>query len=267
MLLSCALTAALGLVPAQAKALELTNARVTYGLLGQKRPDSDSPRLLPGDVYLVSFDITNLKMKKDGKALCSMGMELTGKGLVGPVLVKAPANLDAVCSLGGGRLPSYALWVIGTDVPPDEYTLKVTVKDRLANQTAVLTRRFEVLPPRLGLVRLGLSYDTGAPAPPVAVRGQTYLLSFSLVGFTLDAKKAPNVSVEMSVLDEKNRRVVAPFKGEVKSVDPKFAQFVPFDPIPIELNRAGKYTIVLEATDNLAVPKRTAQQRLKLTVR
>jgi hypothetical protein len=267
MWLSYALTAALSLAPAQAKPLELTNVRVTYGVLGQRRPDSDSPKLLPGDVYLVSFDITGLKAKKDGRVFYSMGMELTPKRRVGAPVRKDPADLEALNTLGGNRLPSYALWVIGTDVPPDVYTLKVTVKDRLTKKTAVLSRDFEVLPTNLGLVRVGLSYDTGAPAPPVAVRGQTYLVSFSLVGFALDAKKAPNVSVEVSVLDEKNRRVAAPLKGEVKAVDAKFAQFVPFEPIPIHLNRAGKFTIVLEATDNLTVPKRTAQQRLTITVR
>jgi hypothetical protein len=267
MWLSYVLTTTLSLAPAQAGDLKLTNSRVTYGLLGQERPDSKSPKLLPGDVYLVSFDITGLTAKKDGRVQYSMGMELTRKGKKKPEFKKDPADLEALNTLGGNRLPSYALWVIGTDVPADEYTLKVTVKDRISKQEAVLTKKFEVVPVKLGLVRLGLSYDTGAPAPPVGVPGQTFLLSFSLVGFTLDKKKAPNVSVEVRVLDEDGRPTVAePFKGEVKAVDAKFAQFVPFEPIPIHLNRAGKFTIVLKVTDNLTTPKRTAEERLEFTV-
>src|SRR5688572_19950855 len=103
MWVSYVLTTALSLTPGQPGDLELVNARVTYGVLGQERPDSKAPKLLPGDVFVVSFDINNLKVKKDGRVQYSMGMELTRKGKLKPEFKKDPLDLEALNTLGGSR--------------------------------------------------------------------------------------------------------------------------------------------------------------------
>src|SRR5712692_2929841 len=109
-----ALTAVLGSTPAQGTSLALDNIRETYGILGQKRPDA---KLLPGDVYYVAFDINHLQVKDDGTVLYSMGMELIDKDKK-TQYKKEPTEREVVNSLGGSRIPSYALSVIGTDTPP-----------------------------------------------------------------------------------------------------------------------------------------------------
>jgi hypothetical protein len=257
-----ALSAALNLAPAQAGGLEFKNVRTTYSILGQERKDSD---LLPGDVYVVHFDVDGLSTKADGRVLYSMGMELTRAGKDKPEFRKAPQNLEVVNSLGGSQLPLYALSVIGTDTPPGKYTLKLTFQDRISNKKAELTRNFQVIKPRLGFVRLGLTYETGQPAPSLAVPGQTLLLNFSLVGFDLDKMKHPNVSVSMQILDDRDKPTVqTPFTGDVKKVAKDFQQIIPFDAIRLVLNRPGKFKVKLTATDNLA--KKTVEQTLDLTV-
>jgi hypothetical protein len=262
-----ALTAALGSAPAQTSQLDLDNVRETYGILGQKRPDA---KLLPGDVYIVAFDIKNLQVKDDGKVLYSMGMELIDKDKK-TQFKKEPKELEAVNSLGGSRIPSFALSVIGNDTPAGEYTLIVTVKDHAANKEKALTRKFEVLKPQFGFVRVGITYDGGAvPAPPVAVPGQTYWVNFGLVGFDLSKdkdpnKQQPNVTVEMRIIDlETGKPTVAkPSTGGATEVTSEFRTFLPFV-FPVNLNRAGKFKIELKATDQLT--KKTVEQALEFTV-
>src|SRR5262249_46660303 len=55
-----ALSAAL-MAPSQKGTLELKNVRMTRGILGQERTDT---KLLPGDVFVVAFDIDGLKVKE-----------------------------------------------------------------------------------------------------------------------------------------------------------------------------------------------------------
>src|SRR3954471_15485404 len=164
-----ALASALSVTPAQAGTLQLKNDRITYGILGQERKDN---KLLPGDVFVVAFDIEGLQVREDGRVLYSMGMELTSKEGKSE-FKKDPQELEAVNALGGSRLPAFALSEVGTETRPGEYTLKVTVTDRAAKATQTLTRKFEVLPRTFGFVRTALTYENSMPAPPLAVAGQT----------------------------------------------------------------------------------------------
>src|SRR5437868_3494061 len=93
-----ALAAVLQPAPAQQSAkLTITNARTTYGILGQERK---SDKLLPGDIFVVSFDIEGLQVKDDGKVEYSMSMELKNKD--GKVqFKKEPQDLEAINALGG----------------------------------------------------------------------------------------------------------------------------------------------------------------------
>lgn len=257
-----ALATALNLAPAQGGALQLKNDRVTYGILGQERKDS---KLLPGDVFVVAFDIENLKVRDDGRVQYSMGMELTNKEGKSQ-FKKEPQDLEAVNALGGSRLPAFALSEIGTETPEGEYTIKVTVKDRGADKTETLTRKFEVLPRKFGFVRLGIAYETGQPAPPQAVAGQTFLVNFAVVGFDLDKAKKdqPNIEVAMRILDEDGKQTLAkPFTGSATEVEPQFKKIVPMQFI-LQLNRPGKFKIELKATDKFG--GKSAEQTLDFVV-
>src|SRR6516225_6253105 len=68
-----ALTMTLSAMPGQSGELTLSNIRPTHGLLGSERPDS---RLLPGDIYFVTFDIDGLKVDDSGTMLYTMSMEV-----------------------------------------------------------------------------------------------------------------------------------------------------------------------------------------------
>jgi hypothetical protein len=258
-------TAALSLAPAQNdkdKALKLSNIRMTYGILGPERKDA---KLLPGDVLVVAFDIDNLQVGKDGRIKYAMGMELTRKGEKKAVYKSDPQDLDAVNTLGGTTLPAFALSVIGTDTKKGEYSLKVTVKDRSTNKTTTLTKPFEVLDSDFGLVRVRLTNTGAEPAPPVAVPGQRVMLNCSLVGFKTDKQKLPHVTFEMNVYDAAGKATLAkPFKGDIKTEVKENPDMMTFLPIPLELNRAGKFKVTVKATCNIS--KKTTEQSIDLNV-
>src|SRR5262249_10914837 len=177
MLTTLAIAVALGLTPGQAGKLELTNVRPTYGILGAPRPNN---QVLPGDVYWLAFDLENAKLTATGKVEYSMGLEVVDSKA--KTLFKEDDKDQALLadnSLAGNRwsgkrLPLLAKTEVGLDTPPGEYTMKVTVTDRTAKTSAILERKFVVLPKTFGLVRLGTTYDPAAnlPAPMIGVPGQ-----------------------------------------------------------------------------------------------
>jgi hypothetical protein len=258
-----ALTTVLNVAPAQQ--LELKNVRTTYGVLGQERKDNE---FLPGDMLVVAFDIDGLKVKDDGRVLYAMGMELVKneKGNEKSQFKREPQDLEAVNSLGGSTLPCFALTAIGTDTSPGDYTLRVTVKDRgvKPERSKVLTQSFKVGKPRLAFVKVRYTSSAGEPVPPVAVPGQRVYLHCALVGFELDKNKLPDVTFEMSVLDEAGKPTLAkPFKGPIKT-DVKGAPIMEFYPMPLELNRSGKFKVTVKAKDNIG--GKSTEQSLDLNV-
>jgi hypothetical protein len=93
--------------------------------------------------------------------------------------------------------------------------------------------------------------------------GEFLHVNFVAVGFDRDKAKKPNLHVELSVLDEKGKPVLAkPATGTVTEA-PETVRAIPMQ-FPMALNRPGKFTVELKATD--AVSKKTDTLRFPLTV-
>jgi hypothetical protein len=259
-----AIASALSLAPAQAGKLEIKRDRVTYGILGQERKDT---KLLAGDVFVVTFDIEGLQVKDDGRVRYSMGMELRNMQTGKAEFTKDPQELEVTNALGGSRLPAFAMSNIGLDTQPGKYKMIVTVNDLLATQksSTKLERDFEVVAPKFGLVQVALFNQAGLPAPPIAVVGQTIVVNAAAVGFELDKEMQPDLAFELRVLDQAGRPTVAkPFTGEANKAVPKQnLRLLPLQ-FTLPLNRSGKFTIELKATDK--VSKKEATQTLALEV-
>jgi hypothetical protein len=242
---------ALSVTSAEPGQLALTNVRATHGVLGVPRADN---QLLPGDRFVVSFDIDGITVDENGKAAYSIGMEVANSQ--GKVLFKQePRNLEAVAALGGTRLPAFTQIDVGTKQPPGDYTLKVTVTDRATGKSQTLAQTATLLPPGFGLVRLATTSDAEGqvPAPPVGVVGQSLYVNCGAVGFARNGdKQQPNLAVEMQVRDASGRPTVArPFTGAVNQDVSPGASLVPLQFV-LPLNRPGKYTIEVKATDRIS---------------
>ena len=259
-----ALAAVLQPVPAQGAKLSITNVRNTYGILGQERKGNE---FLPGDIYVVSFDIEGLQVKDGGEIEYSMSMELKdGKGK--SQFKKEPQDLKAFNALGGNKLPAFAITDIGLDTPPGEYTLTVNVTDRAAKDkpTANLERKFTVAPKKFAIVGLMLTNEAhNMPMPPVGVVGETLRINYLAVGFELTKdKQQPNLSLEMRVLDDAGKPTFAkPIADTVTTADDQDTKRYPVSYL-VPLNRKGTYTVVLKVTDNIA--KKTVEEKVSITV-
>ncbi len=262
MFTTLALLSTLTLAPGQAGELKLTNPRGTYGVLGALRTDT---KILPGDVYFVTFDIENLKMDDEGKIVYSMGMELINpKGQT--EYKRDPQERAPIFNvLGGTRIPAFVHAKIGTDQEAGEYTLKVTVIDGTTKKSQSLEQKFTVLKKGFGLVELTASYDSNGAlsAPFGGIAGQSLFINFWIVGFER-AKGQPNIAFEMRVFDEKNQPTLKkPMSGGINSDVPADFQRVPMNVI-IPLLRPGKFTVQLKATDT--VTRKVAELKFPITV-
>jgi hypothetical protein len=266
---SAALLTTLALAPEPIGQLKLSNDRVCHGLLGWERKDTKNPKLFPGDIYILTFDVEGLTVSDTGRINYSTTVELSDKA--GKVVFKdEPTDFEGVAGLGGKRVSANAQIITAIDTPVGTYTIKVTVTDKAAkNVSATLMRTFDVVPIDLGFVRLvvdlAVGQGTPPPAPPLAVPGQIYLVNFAVVGYKLDAKtNEPNFKIEMSVLDDTGRPVLKePFRGGITEVPEKWKKVMPMQ-FTLGLNRPGKFRIVLKVTDTIA--KKTAEQTLDFQV-
>ena len=164
-------------------------------------------------------------------------------------------------------MPGFIATELGTSAPPGKYTLTAIVNDLAAKTTKKVTQDFEVLKKEFGLVRFGLAYPSdGAPAPPFGVTGQTLMVGFAALGFERDKKtKQPHVSTTMRVLEDGKPVLMKPVRGAVLDAQPNFTLLTMNFLLP--LNRAGKFTVEITITDELASPKKTARHSFELTVR
>jgi hypothetical protein len=253
---SLALAAALGTSFGQSGQLTITNVRPTYGVLGPQRPDD---HVIPGDIYFLAFDVDGFKVADDGKVSYTMAMEITDRG--GNVVHgKDPRDLVTYNSLGTGRLQAFAHADAPLGQAPGEYTVKVTVSDRMTKASQSLTRKFEVLPKTFGLVRVALTSDPDGrlAAPPMGVVGQSIYVNCHAVNFARSPdKKQPNVSLELIVRDsDGNPTVAKPASGGYnRDIGDEFVA-LPMS-FPLVLNRPGKFTVDLVATDRIASKKTT----------
>lgn len=247
-----ALLATLGGTPAQGD-LALTHVRSTQGLLG---PERSNETLAPGDILFVCFDIEGVRVDDEGKVRYSIAIEVSDSG--GKVLFKQnPKDTEARTSLGGSSVPAYATVNVGLDTPAGDYEIKATVKDLASGQQKSLTRAFKVLPKDFALVRAMASVDTDANYPAsIFTCGQGVWMHCSAVGFGRGgADKQPNVVFEMRVLDDAGKPTFAKAVSNTVNKDIPAAKSALPMAFPLSLNRAGKFTIEVQATDQASGKK------------
>ena len=275
---SLAFLAALSATPGQGAGLTLSNPRVTYGELGSPRPDN---KLLPGDIFFLSFDIEGIKVSESGRVKYGMAMEVVdaaGKS----IFKQQPAERDDSLPLGGTKLPARAYVSVGIDQPAGIYACRVTVSD-LDNKdkpvTKTIEQKFEVLPRGFGIVQLYAAADLEGkvPAPLVGVAGQAMFVHFVVIDFQREKivdpttkllVNQPNISLEMVIYDKDKQPTLAkPIKKMIPDdddgkVDEK-AVGVPMR-FAVPLNREGGFLIELKATDNIS--KKVSKVYLPLRV-
>lgn len=246
----------LSLVPGSARAIEIKNARLLYGLLGVERPNN---KFLPGDYLYMTFDIEGVEIEaKTGLARYLIVFRVDDSR--GKLLLKKETPTEVLPSLGGNRLPGVMDLTIDRKQPPGKYFIKLEIQDRVSKQSSEFNFDFEVLPLGFGLV--------GVSAPALGFPGQTYGVSFTLVDTPLDTTKKPQVEVTMKVYDEARKEVMKPVASVLPrdlpaEIDLQKDNVVPMQ-FPVYLNRPGRFSV--EVDINEKVTNQVRQLRIPLTV-
>jgi hypothetical protein len=262
MLASLALLALLQPQIAGADALSLANTRITYGVLGPPRTDTN---IHPGDSLVLSFDIQGISADDSGRATYSTVVEVTDAS--GKSLFKQPAKkFQEFLALGGATLPAFAQVDLGLDSPAGKYSMAVTVTDNATQKSAVAKQEFTVGKKGFSLIRLNATGDADGLVPLGALAvGQPFFIHAAVAGFGVEpAAKQPKIAVMLRVLDENNKPLVAkPFTGSIDKDVPANATSLPIR-FYLPLNRPGNYRIELTATD--AVHSGSAKLTYPITV-
>lgn len=245
----------LAFAPAPAQALELKNFRMAYGPLGATRVGS---KFLPGDLLFVTYEVDGLKVDDKNKANFVTLVEVFNSANK-TIFAKETPNV-LIPQLGGSRIPGDFHVTMGTDQPPGQYKVRLTVKDIVGKDIKSYTHSFELLAKDFGIVRVS--------APAVAFPGLPYMLHYNVVELGLDANKKPNAKIELKVLDEAGKAVSAPainnYPADLpEDIDLSKTNFIVID-FPIFPNRAGRFMVEISVVDNLK--KRNASIRYPLNV-
>jgi len=228
--------------------LVISNVRDTLGLMGPTRPGD---KLIPGSEYYLCFDVGGVTIGDDGKVHYSVATEVTDS--TGKVLIKIdPKELDAPASLGGDSIPAYVHLDVGLQSPPGQYAVKVTVVDVPSKRSAEYKQTVEVKAKEFGLVRLKTTSDQEGQLPvAVAGEGEGLWLTFGVVGFGRSDAKQPDLTFELQILDEAGKPTGGkPMTVQVNKDVPADAVLVPGQ-FFLSLNRSGKFTVQLTATDKV----------------
>lgn len=244
--------------------LQIVNPRATFGYLGALRPKGEGG--LPGDVFHFRFDIKGMTFDANGRASYSLLVEIADAAGQ-PLFRLGPTNAVAQNSLGGDTMPCAASLEVPFDTPKGVCSLKVTVEDRVSGRKAVFQAQGKIRPPDFGLVRVGTFADRDAQVPtaPVGVIGETLYVNFAAVGFARDKeKKQPDLDITLRVLNEKGQATMpVPLTGRANSGVRETERILPMQ-FGLTLNRAGRFTVEVVATDRLA--KKTARVTFPLRV-
>jgi hypothetical protein len=236
--LAIAAVFALGLIPGVSSAVEINNIRPCYFPFGATRLNTSC---LPGDVLWLTYDIEGLAIK-DGNVNYVTILELFDPK--GKSLFKEENENKVSPQLGGASMPGDLHVIVGPKLAPGKYSIKFSVHDKNGKDAKAFSYPFDVVPETFGFV--------GVSAPAVGFPGQRYVTGFALVNMTLDAKKNPNAEITIRILDAKKAEVskVKMFlpRDLPDNTDLDKANFVPLS-YPIFLNRAGRYTIQVNAID------------------
>ncbi|MCC6419961.1 MAG: hypothetical protein IT429_17130 [Gemmataceae bacterium] len=242
-----------------AGAVDIKNVRAVYGPFGGERA---SNKFLPGDILFLAFDVEDLSMDT-ASALVQYKIKLEVFDATGNRLFGRESKNQHYLTLGQARVSERGQVVTGTEQKPGKYTVKLTATDvRLKEpKEKSISYSFEILPADFGMIHLS--------SPAVAVPLQEYTTHVALVGWAKDAKKLPNIEVRLRILDATGKPTLPkPFVTNIpkdlpEEVDLKDRSILPL-PFPITINRAGRFTIEIEATDKMA--SKTSQVRFPLLV-
>jgi hypothetical protein len=248
---------------AQAK-LGIDNIQATYGRLGPERKSLDLYRY---DELFFRFTVTGAKPDAEGKVDGSVLLQVLDGA--GKVVGENQTPAKGVLVLGGNSYPLSVSLPIGQQVPPGKYTVKITVRDNLSKESAAFQRKVTVKPLDLKIVRIQFYHDPEGKfaAPAGGTLGETLCFDLRVIGFDR-SKDRILTEIAWQILDSDGQEVSP--KGaafDIRQDDAKAVkkwEFLRYSNSFI-LNRVGKFTLRITATDRLGKKSTTFEVPIQVT--
>lgn len=251
-----------GFLPGQE--LQLENLRTPMGVYGSSLPANHE--WVPGDLVLMSFDLTGLKTRPPGRVFYSVGVKLQdpqGKFLID----QAGGQNEAYLPLGGGQIPAYAACDLPANMAPGTYTMTLIAEDASTKKQATAIRKIQIGPRKFGIVRVNNTFATNDAAPNIAYPGQQFVLRFGLANCTIDPKTLRGKQeLRIRILDDKGKSLMEkPIVTEITEVLDEVSRLSPCT-YPYQPNRPGRFQIEIEAVDQLSPEKSSAKLLYPLVI-
>jgi len=250
-------------VPAWAN-LEIRDIKAAYGPLGSERTSLD---VTPGDTIFFRFAITGVRTDAAGRADGEVLVQLTNAA--GKTLSENKEPAGGLLALGGQTFPGNAQVTFGTDAPAGEYTMTVTVRDKIGKASAAFERKLTCTKPAFALVQIGFSRDEKGdiPAAAIGTLGETLFVRCKAVGFER-TKAKPHVVFAMQVVDGRGKpQLPEPVQVDFTAEDAgQIAKIGLVDfKGSLALNRTGDFRVHVEATDEAGKQKAEFFAPLRVT--
>lgn len=229
-------------------ALEIKNIQAAHSVLGPERKGLDYH---PGEEVVFRFVIAGARVNAEGMADVTLALKLTNSN--GDLVLAQDAPLKLVLGLGGGSFPAHTRINLGERTQPDDYTMTVTIVDKLSLEKTSFQRKITCKPPEFALIAPEFFYDQDGrvAAPCGGVLGHFLHFRFKVIGMDRGRDKL-DVAMEGQVLDAQGKEMMPkPITAEVKNDDAEVVRKVGTLTFRghLMLNRVGDFTLRLIITD------------------
>lgn len=242
--------------------LEITNVQPSHGMIGPARTSDD---VYPLDEYVVRFQLNGVKPTPEGKTDCELAIRLVNQA--GKAVVDTKATLQRVLSFGGDSLPTFAVLTFPANAPAGEYKLTVTVRDRVASESASLERKLTCKPTEFAILAPRFFHDTEGKqaAGTTGISGEALYYRFKVVGY--DKSKKVSLTMKAEVLDATGKSIDAkPLIINAETTDPdKLAGLIQANfNGTLALHRVGEFKLKITVEDNVAKKTVTFETPVKV---
>lgn len=243
--------------------VEIRNIQPAHGLLGPARANDD---VYPLDEYLVRYQVSGVKVDAEGKVDLEVGARLTNSE--GKTLLDTKGTVQRALLLGGNVVQTFGLITFPEKAPPGAYKLTITVRDRLAAESASFERQlnckattFQLLMPRFTR-----DADGKVPAGTTAFVGESITFKCRVVGFDRSQKKVALV-MKVQFRDADDKEILAKpviVNGDITDPEKVSKTSQANFSTTLYLHRGGDFKMIVTVEDTIAKKTTTFETPFKV---
>jgi hypothetical protein len=234
-------------IPAFAK-FEIQNVQPSHGLFGPKRESDD---VSPSEEYFVRYTVSGLKPDNQGQADLEMTVQLVTSE--GKAVLDRKGPLQRPLSFGGDSLLTFSSVNFPDKAPAGVYTLKVTVRDKIANETASFERKLTCKPGTFRIINPRFFRDAEGKiiSGTTAVAGESLHFQLKAVGLDKSQKKIATTLTVTTLTPDGKETGAKPFVVKGELTDPAEVarrNLANFNGV-LSLHRPGDYILRIVVED------------------